>query len=118
MDWNKMKRLNIDRPPKHFLDTFHGQLNGLDSLEIRLWHVWGEQTYCDFDEAAEQLRGNHISFIAALNPLRDLTISGIGHPLELAPILKAHGQSLKTLSLHEYKQDCDYSIVNEPLALP
>lgn len=86
-------------------------------LKYALWHVWDEQTYYNFEEAAEQLRGNYTSFITAPNPLRDLKISGTGHPLESAPILKTHGQSPKPLSLHEYERDCEYSIVNKPLTL-
>ena len=114
MDWASIRQLNIDRPSKHFLDTFYGQLRGLESLEIRpLWETWGERTMCGFDEAAEQLRGNYTSFIAALKPLRELRISGTGYPLHLAPILNTHGLSLKVLALHEYERDCNYSTITE-----
>ena len=112
MDWSRLKHLDIDLPPKSFLEAFSGpdHLAGLETLVLRpRLNFWGDEiTLCDVDEVTEQLRQGYTSFIATLPPLRGLSISGMGSSLDLGPILEAHGESLKTLSLHEYESNCIY----------
>jgi hypothetical protein len=35
MDWSKLRRLQLDRPPSEFVQTYIGKLTGLESLNIR-----------------------------------------------------------------------------------
>ncbi|KAI9848031.1 MAG: hypothetical protein M1837_001133 [Sclerophora amabilis] len=114
MDWSKMKRLDLSLPPNAFLEAFHGELNSLESLVLRpRWGFWGdEETLCDFDEAAGELRENFTSFIASLPPLRELSISGMGQLLNMTSILQTHGASLEKLSIHEFERDCAYETGN------
>ncbi len=122
MDWTRLKRLDIDLPPNSFLEAFSkpNQLAGLESLVLRpRLDVWGdENTLCGSDEDIEQLRQNYTSFITNLPPLRELSIGGMGRSLDLGPILKAHGGSLKNLSLHEYESDCVHDTQNETRTRP
>ncbi|MCJ1418571.1 hypothetical protein MMC32_004919 [Xylographa parallela] len=120
MNWSLLKRLNLDRPPSSFLEAFRGKLHSLDTLVLRpQWGFWGdEDTFCASDEAAEQLRGNYTTFIAALPPLRELSISGMGKLLNMTPILEAHGPSLRKLGVHEFERDCAYESSNATLIRP
>ena len=120
MNWTLLKRLDLDRPQYSFLETFRGTLHSLESLTLRpRWGFWGdEKTFCAFDEAAEQLRQNYTTFIAALPPLRELGISGMGKLLNMTPILEAHGSSLKQLKIHEFERDCTYESGNATLIRP
>lgn len=120
MDWSKLKRLGLSRPPNSFLETFRGELDGLDSLTLRHQSgFWGdEETLCAFDATTEELRQNYSSFIASLPPLRELSISGIGRPLNLTPILEIHGATLEKLSIHEFEHDCRYETGNATWVRP
>uniref|UniRef100_A0A093UQA7 Hydroxylamine reductase n=1 Tax=Talaromyces marneffei PM1 TaxID=1077442 RepID=A0A093UQA7_TALMA len=120
MDWSKLKRLDLSLPSNLFLETFRGELDGLESLVLR--HTsgfWGdEQPLCAFDATGDELRQNYSSFIAALPPLRDLSISGMGRPLNMTPILETHGVSLEKLSIHEFEHDCRYNTGNATWVRP
>jgi hypothetical protein len=120
MDWSKLKRLDLSLPSNSFLDTFRGELGGLESLVLR--HelgFWGdEDTLCGFDATAEALRQNYTSFIAGLPPLHELSISGVGQLLNMTPILKTHGSSLKKLNIHEFEYDCRYETGNATWVRP
>lgn len=122
MNWNTLKRLNIDRPPKSFFNAFSGteRLSGLESLVLRpLSGFWGdEETFCDLDESAAQLRHNYTAFVAGLPPLRELSISGMGVLLDMNPILETHGHSLVSLGIHEFERDCIYDGWNETSVRP
>ena len=120
MDWSLLKRLDLDRPPNSFLEAFRGQLHSLDSLVLRpRWGFWGdEDTFCASDEAAGELRENYTTFIIALSPLRELSISGMGELLNMTPILEAHGPSLQALRIHEFERDCTYESGNATLIRP
>ncbi|MCJ1380635.1 hypothetical protein MMC17_003743 [Xylographa soralifera] len=120
MNWSLLKRLDLDRPPNSFLEAFRGELYSLDSLVLRpRWGFWGdEDTFCAFDEAAEQLRENYTTFIATLSPLRELSISGMGKLLNITPILEAHGPSLQSLRIHEFERDCTNEASNATLIRP
>ncbi len=112
MDWRKLKHLNIDLPPKSFLEAFHSELNSLDSLSLRpRWTLWGDETsLCDFDNATDEIRQNYTSFITSLPPLQTLSVSGTGHLLDLNLILATHGSSIRSLTLHEFERACATSI--------
>ncbi|MCJ1281074.1 hypothetical protein MMC26_000392 [Xylographa opegraphella] len=120
MNWDLLKRLDLDRPPNSFLEAFRGELRSLEALILRpRWGFWGdEDTFCVFDEAAKQLRENYTTFIAALPPLRELSISGMGELLNITPILEAHGPSLRKLIIHEFERDCTYESGNATLIRP
>lgn len=120
MDWSKLKRLDFSLPSNLFLDTFRSELGGLESLVLRhRLGFWGdEETLCGFDATAEALRQNYTSFIAALPPLHELSISGMGQPLNMTPILETHGASLEKLSIHEFEHDCRYETGNATWVRP
>lgn len=120
MDWSKLKRLDFSLPSNSFLETFRGELDGLESLVLRHGSgFWGdEETLCAFDAAAEKLRQNYTSFIAALPPLHELSISGMGRPLNMTPILETHGASLEKLRIHEFEHDCRYETGNATWVRP
>ena len=120
MDWGKLKRLDIDRPPNSFLEAFHGELSDLESLVLRpRWAFWGDEvTLCSFNEDGNELRQNYTSFITALPPLRELSISGMGELLNLTPILETHGTSLEKLKIHELEHDCTYETGNSTWTRP
>ncbi|MCJ1391869.1 hypothetical protein MMC18_004736 [Xylographa bjoerkii] len=120
MNWTLLRRLDLDRPPNSFLEAFQGELHGLESLVLRpRWGFWGdEDTFCASDEAAEQLRENYTTFIRALPPLRELSISGMGELLNMTPILETHGPSLQKLRIHEFERDCRYATGNATLIRP
>ena len=122
MDWSKVKHLDIDLPPKSFLEVFSGpdQLAELESLKLRpKLNFWGDgATLCGSDENTKQLRQDYTSFITTLPPLRRLDVCGMGRLLDLEPILEAHGESLKSLSLHEYESDCKQDIDQENWTRP
>ena len=120
MDWTKLVRLDIDLPPKIFLDLFQKHLTGLQSLTFRpTWGYWGdEETLCGFDPETLDLRDSYTSFIAGLPPLRELSISGTGKILNLKPILRKHGNTLRTLALHEHEGDCAFETGNMTLTRP
>ena len=109
MDWSKLEALSIDLPPQSFLDAFQGQLEGLESFTLQpKFGYWGDdQTFCLFDETSNQTRARYTSFIAALPPLQSLSIGGLGSLLNLEPILKIHGDSLRKLVLHEHEHSCN-----------
>ena len=109
MDWSKLKHLSVDSPSKSFLEAFHNQLTGLESFTLGpSYGPWGDNfTLCELDEAIDQLRLNYTSFITAMPPLHFLSIHGTGRLLDLEPILKTHGSSLRHFSLHEYERDCE-----------
>jgi hypothetical protein len=107
MDWCKLKSLDVARPPREFLDTFHGELHSLESFKLRpAWRNGWEETLCDFDQNATTLREAYTRFIKALPPLKELSISGMGALLNMTEILQVHGATLQTLSIHEYEHDC------------
>ena len=94
-DWSRLKYLDIDLPPRSYLEALSGpgQLAGLESLVLRpKMNFWADdETLCGSDEETEQLRQNYTSFIANLPSLRELSIDGIGRSLDLGSMLKAHG---------------------------
>jgi hypothetical protein len=108
MDWSRLKRIDIDRPPIQFLEAFQCELTGLESFKIRPeWGFWGdEDTFCSFDQNATMLRNNYTSFIKSLPPLRELSIGGMGELLNVTDILEVHGPSLENLTIHEFESDC------------
>ena len=108
MDWSKLKVLSVDLPPQSFLESFKGHLKALESFSLRpKFGYWGDdQTLCRFDEKSNQTRANYTSFVAALRPLRSLSIGGLGYLIDLEPILKTHGDSLRNLILHENERSC------------
>ncbi|KAH8689894.1 hypothetical protein BGW36DRAFT_307061 [Talaromyces proteolyticus] len=120
MDWSKLKRLDFSLPSNSFLETFRDELGGLESLVLRhRLGFWGdEETLCAFDATAEELRQNYTSFIAALLPLHELSISGVGQPLNMTPILETHGASLEKLNIHEFEHDCRYATGNATWVRP
>jgi hypothetical protein len=120
MDWSKLKRLDLSLPSNSFLETFRGELDGLESLVLRhRYGFWGDQdTLCGFGATTEELRQNYSSFIAALPPLHELSISGMGRPLNMTPILQTHGASLEKLSIHEFEHDCRYATGNATWVRP
>ena len=120
MDWTKLERLDIDLPSKIFLDLFQKQLTGLQSLTFRpAWGYWGdEETLCGFDPETLALRDLYTSFIANLPPLHELRISGTGEVLNLKPILLKHGNTLRTLALHEHERDCASASSNNTSTRP
>ncbi|KAJ9666605.1 hypothetical protein H2201_003264 [Coniosporium apollinis] len=120
MDWSQLKRLDIDLPPRSFLEAFGGQLHGLESFTLRpKWSFWGDEvTLCGFDNATNQLRKNYTSFITTLPSLRELSISGMGELLNMTPILSQHGASLERLSIHEFERDCNYATGNATWTRP
>ena len=109
MDWSKLEALSVDLPPQSFLKAFQGQLKALKSFSLRpKFGNWGDdETFCLFDETSNQTRANYISFIAALPPLQSLSIGGLGALLDLEPILRTHGNSLRNLVLHEHEHACN-----------
>ncbi|EOD48835.1 putative a-alpha x4 protein [Neofusicoccum parvum UCRNP2] len=108
MDWARLKRLDISRPSESFLDAFQARLPGLESLTIRpTKHFWGDElTFCEFDAEGAATRQRYVDFIAAMPPLRELSIAGMGELLDLGPILAAHGQTLRSLGIHEFEEHC------------
>jgi hypothetical protein len=108
MDWSKLKRLDIARPPREFLDSFHGELLSLRSFKLRpAWSNGGsESTFCEFDRNATELREAYLEFIKALPPLKELSIGGMGEILNITEILKVHGSSIHNLTVHELETDC------------
>jgi hypothetical protein len=112
--------LDFSLPWNLFLDTIRSSLGGLESLVLRhRLGFWGdEETLCGFDATAEALRQNYTSFIAALPPLHELSISGMGQPLNMTPILETHGASLEKLSIHEFEHDCRYETGNATWVRP
>ena len=108
MDWSRLKRLHIDRPPEVFLDTFYGRLTNLEELEILpqrdRWR--DEHVLCDLSEPGENLRVKLNEFVSALPPLRRLQIGGTGKHLNLTKILQRHGPSLTELGFYEYENAC------------
>lgn len=120
MDWTKLEDLDIDLPPRIFLDTMKDQLTGLQSLAFRpQWGFWGdEETLCGFDSEVQEMRNAYVSFIAGLPPLRNLSISGTGELLEMEPMLLKHGHTLRSLALHEFEKDCAYQTGNRTWRRP
>ena len=114
MDWSKLKRLDLSRPPASFLKAFHGELSSLQSLVVRPEKgFWGDEiTLCDFDEAGHKLRQDWTSFIVALPPLHQLKISGMGNMPNMTQILAAHGPTLRKLKIHDHERDCMYETGN------
>ena len=114
MNWGKLKRLDIDRPPNFFLQALSGNLDGLDTLVLRpKWGFWGdEKTLCGFDPQTDELRENYTLFIAGLSPLRELSVRGMGRLLDMKKILGTHGVTLERLEIHEFERDCAYSTCN------
>ena len=114
MDWSRLERLDIDLPPKVFLDTFHNQLTGLQSLTFRPERGYGgdEDNMCNLEPDAQDMREAYVSFIAGLLSLHELRISGTEELLDLKPILDRHGHTLQTLRIHENERDCAYETGN------
>ena len=114
MNWGKLKRLDIDRPPNIFLQALSKELHGLDTLILRpKWSFWGdEETLCGFDSKTDELRRNYTSFITGLQQLRDLRLRGMGKLLDMSTILGAHGATLERLEIHEFERDCAYETSN------
>jgi hypothetical protein len=108
MDWSRLRRLDIDRPPREFLEVYQGKLTSLESLKIRPKNgFWGDKmTFCSFDQNATELRRNYTDFITTLPPLRELSIGGMGELLNISDILQVHGPSLENLTVHEFECDC------------
>lgn len=108
MDWSKLRKLDIDRPPDEFLEAFRGHLTGLESFKIRpRLGFWGsENTFCSFCQNSTELRQNYTAFIKDLPPLRELSISGMGELLNVTDLLQRHGQTMENLTIHEFERDC------------
>jgi hypothetical protein len=108
MDWSRLKRLDITRPPNEFLEVFKHRLSSLQSLVLRpKLSFWGDEyTYCKFDGKAAERRRNYTSFITSRPPLRNLSVGGMGDLLPIEDILRVHGQTLDRLSVHEFARDC------------
>ncbi|KAL8853095.1 MAG: hypothetical protein Q9221_001977 [Calogaya cf. arnoldii] len=120
MDWSKLDDWNIELPPKVFMDTMKHELTGLRSLTFRhQWGYWGdEDTLCGFDSDTQEMRDAYVSFIAELSPLRNLSISGTGNLLNMEPILLKHGHTLRSLTMHEFENDCAYHTGNQTWTRP
>ncbi|KAL8645864.1 MAG: hypothetical protein Q9226_007104 [Calogaya cf. arnoldii] len=120
MDWGKLDDLNIELPPKVFVDTMKDQFTGLRSLTFRhQWGYWGdEDTLCGADSDTQAMWDAYVSFIAGLPPLRNLSISGTGELLNMESILLKHGHTLRSLAIHEFENDCAYHTGNRTWTRP
>jgi hypothetical protein len=114
MDWSMLKKLDIDRPPSEFVQLFTGKLTGLKSLSIRpKVGFWGdEDSFCEFDENATELRKNYVDFITSMPSLKELDIRGMGEILNLSKILHTYGRNLERFSVHDLEDDCRYGTGN------
>ncbi|KAF2732522.1 hypothetical protein EJ04DRAFT_553964 [Polyplosphaeria fusca] len=116
MDWSKLKTLNIERPPEIFLRAFKAHLHGLESLTIVPSHEWGgaPSTLCGTDPTTQDLRREYVEFVTSTGPLKELRIIGMGEPLDMTAILAAHGQTITTLSLHDFEiAACSENLVGQ-----
>jgi hypothetical protein len=76
-----------------------------------------DETFCDFDDDANELREQFTDFITHLPQLRTLEVSGMGARLNLSRILARHGSTLQSLTLHEFEWPCTFGC-NETLRRP
>ena len=100
MNSPQIKKLDIDRPPKTFLESLKEELKSLDSLTVSpRHHKWKFDQLASIDgEVEEEWWLRDVSFIASLPLLQSFSINGLTGALNLTAILNMHRQCLKESS--------------------
>jgi hypothetical protein len=103
-DFASLRKLDIDLPPNVFLEYLSSpgeKLKSLESLTLRPKAYLGERTtICGVSTEARDTRQRYTNWIARLNPLKELCLSGLGKQLDLATMLNHHGPRLESFRLH------------------